>query len=130
MDPTATNFCVLQPDLHDELCGEPEEQVASQGATSTDSCSVADEPSLSAHTFAPAQPAARRTRARRRRPVEIDRLYKCGWNGCLRAYGTIGNLNTHVSVKGHGAKRTLDGQPSSTLLHTSCSSSPSIVTCC
>jgi hypothetical protein len=33
-------------------------------------------------------------------------MYKCGWNGCEKAYGTLNHLNAHVTMQAHGAKRT------------------------
>lgn len=33
-------------------------------------------------------------------------MYKCGWNGCEKAYGTLNHLNAHVTMQSHGAKRT------------------------
>ncbi|PSN66799.1 hypothetical protein BS50DRAFT_493095 [Corynespora cassiicola Philippines] len=42
----------------------------------------------------------------RRRYEEIERMYKCGWNGCEKAYGTLNHLNAHVTMQSHGAKRT------------------------
>lgn len=36
-------------------------------------------------------------------------MYKCGWNGCEKAYGTLNHLNAHVTMQGHGPKRTPDG---------------------
>jgi hypothetical protein len=36
-------------------------------------------------------------------------MYKCGYNGCEKAYGTLNHLNAHVTMQGHGAKRTPDG---------------------
>lgn len=41
-------------------------------------------------------------------------MYKCGWNGCEKAYGTLNHLNAHVTMQGHGPKRTPDGKASST----------------
>ncbi|KIW35890.1 uncharacterized protein PV06_11793 [Exophiala oligosperma] len=37
---------------------------------------------------------------------EIDRLYKCGWNGCEKTYGTLNHLNAHVNTQSHGTKIT------------------------
>jgi hypothetical protein len=37
---------------------------------------------------------------------EIERTYKCGWNGCETAYGTLNHLNGHVKMQWHGTKRT------------------------
>lgn len=33
-------------------------------------------------------------------------MYKCGWNGCEKAYGTLNHLNAHVTMQSHGNKRT------------------------
>jgi hypothetical protein len=33
-------------------------------------------------------------------------MYKCGWNGCEKAYGTLNHLNAHVTMQSHGQKRT------------------------
>lgn len=37
-------------------------------------------------------------------------MYKCGWNGCEKAYGTLNHLNAHVTMQSHGAKRTPEGK--------------------
>ncbi len=37
-------------------------------------------------------------------------MYKCGWNGCEKAYGTLNHLNAHVTMQSHGLKRTPEGQ--------------------
>lgn len=37
-------------------------------------------------------------------------MYKCGWNGCEKAYGTLNHLNAHVTMQAHGAKRTPEGK--------------------
>ena len=36
-------------------------------------------------------------------------MYKCGWNGCEKAYGTLNHLNAHVTSQSHGQKRTTEG---------------------
>lgn len=36
-------------------------------------------------------------------------MYKCGWNGCEKAYGTLNHLNAHVTMQSHGPKRTPEG---------------------
>lgn len=36
-------------------------------------------------------------------------MYKCGWNGCEKAYGTLNHLNAHVTMQSHGVKRTPEG---------------------
>jgi hypothetical protein len=38
-------------------------------------------------------------------------MYKCGWNGCEKAYGTLNHLNAHVTMQSHGTKRTPEGEP-------------------
>lgn len=37
-------------------------------------------------------------------------MYKCGWNGCDKAYGTLNHLNAHVTMQSHGQKRTPEGE--------------------
>lgn len=39
-------------------------------------------------------------------------MYKCGWNGCEKAYGTLNHLNAHVTMQSHGSKRTPEGESS------------------
>jgi hypothetical protein len=36
-------------------------------------------------------------------------MYKCGWQGCEKAYGTLNHLNAHVTMQSHGTKRTPEG---------------------
>jgi hypothetical protein len=36
-------------------------------------------------------------------------MYRCGWQGCEKAYGTLNHLNAHVTMQGHGQKRTPEG---------------------
>ncbi|KAI5782727.1 hypothetical protein EDC01DRAFT_225610 [Geopyxis carbonaria] len=59
------------------------------------------------YSFVPI-PGAQQNKRPRRRYEEIERMYKCGWNGCEKAYGTLNHLNAHVTMQGHGAKRTPD----------------------
>ena len=47
-------------------------------------------------------------------------MYKCGWQGCEKAYGTLNHLNAHVTMQSHGTKRTPEGRSES---------SPSIFFC-
>lgn len=42
---------------------------------------------------------------KRRRKEEIERMYRCGWQGCTKAYGTLNHLNIHARLMGHGPKR-------------------------
>jgi hypothetical protein len=46
----------------------------------------------------------------RRRYDEIERLYKCGWSGCEKSYGTLNHLNAHVAMQKHGEKRLPTGE--------------------
>ncbi|KAI5794677.1 hypothetical protein FPQ18DRAFT_401189 [Pyronema domesticum] len=39
-------------------------------------------------------------------PNDIERMYKCGFNGCENAYSELNALNVHVAMKNHGVKRT------------------------
>ncbi|KAJ5172656.1 Zinc finger C2H2 [Penicillium capsulatum] len=57
------------------------------------------------YSFVPI-PGAQQHKRPRRRYEEIERMYKCGWNGCEKAYGTLNHLNAHVTMQSHGAKRT------------------------
>ncbi|KEZ45321.1 hypothetical protein SAPIO_CDS2126 [Scedosporium apiospermum] len=59
------------------------------------------------YSFVPI-PGSQQHKRPRRRYEEIERMYKCGWNGCEKAYGTLNHLNAHVTMQGHGAKRTPD----------------------
>lgn len=42
-------------------------------------------------------------------------MYKCGWQGCEKAYGTLNHLNAHVTMQSHGTKRTPEGRSESSL---------------
>ncbi|KAJ5273131.1 hypothetical protein N7478_008256 [Penicillium angulare] len=57
------------------------------------------------YSFVPI-PGAQQHKRPRRRYEEIERMYKCGWQGCEKAYGTLNHLNAHVTMQSHGAKRT------------------------
>ena len=69
----------------------------------------ANHPLSQVYSFVPI-PGATQNKRPRRRYEEIERMYKCGWNGCEKAYGTLNHLNAHVTMQGHGAKRTPDGK--------------------
>ena len=56
-------------------------------------------------------PGAQQNKRPRRRYEEIERMYKCGWQGCEKAYGTLNHLNAHVTMQSHGQKRTPEGEP-------------------
>ena len=70
------------------------------------------------YSFVPI-PSAQQHKRPRRRYEEIERMYKCGWNGCEKAYGTLNHLNAHVTMQSHGTKRTPEGMLSAlaTSLH-------------
>lgn len=53
-------------------------------------------------------------------------MYKCGWNGCEKAYGTLNHLNAHVTMQSHGAKRTPEGEITASFPCVSCVLAPSI----
>lgn len=44
-------------------------------------------------------------------------MYKCGWNGCEKAYGTLNHLNAHVTMQSHGQKRVPEGMLPHDFLH-------------
>jgi transcription factor CON7 len=64
---------------------------------------------LQVYSFVPI-PGAQQHKRPRRRYEEIERMYKCGWNGCEKAYGTLNHLNAHVTMQSHGIKRTPEGK--------------------
>jgi hypothetical protein len=66
-------------------------------------------PLSTVYSFVPI-PGAQQHKRPRRRYEEIERMYKCGWNGCEKAYGTLNHLNAHVTMQGHGTKRTPEGK--------------------
>ena len=61
------------------------------------------------YSFVPI-PGSQQQKRPRRRFEEIERMYKCGWNGCEKAYGTLNHLNAHVTMQSHGVKRTPEGR--------------------
>jgi hypothetical protein len=65
------------------------------------------------YSFVPI-PGAQQHKRPRRRYEEIERMYKCGWNGCEKAYGTLNHLNAHVTMQSHGQKRTPEGMSNRT----------------
>lgn len=66
-------------------------------------------PMSTVYSFVPI-PGAQQHKRPRRRYEEIERMYKCGWNGCEKAYGTLNHLNAHVTMQSHGTKRTPEGK--------------------
>ena len=61
------------------------------------------------YSFVPI-PGAQQHKRPRRRYEEIERMYKCGFQGCEKAYGTLNHLNAHVTMQSHGSKRTPEGE--------------------
>ena len=61
------------------------------------------------YSFVPI-PGAQQHKRPRRRYEEIERMYKCGFQGCEKAYGTLNHLNAHVTMQSHGQKRTPEGE--------------------
>jgi len=61
------------------------------------------------YSFVPI-PGAQQHKRPRRRYEEIERMYKCGHQGCEKAYGTLNHLNAHVTMQSHGQKRTPEGK--------------------
>ena len=66
-------------------------------------------PLSTVYSFVPI-PGTHQQKRPRRRYEEIERMYKCGWNGCEKAYGTLNHLNAHVTMQSHGPKRTPEGE--------------------
>jgi len=78
---------------------------AVSGAQTPNSAAPAGARPGQVYSFVPI-PGAQQHKRPRRRYEEIERMYKCGWNGCEKAYGTLNHLNAHVTMQSHGQKRT------------------------
>ncbi|CAD6501802.1 BgTH12-02048 [Blumeria graminis f. sp. triticale] len=74
------------------------------------------------YSFVPI-PGAQQHKRPRRRYEEIERMYKCGWNGCEKAYGTLNHLNAHVTMQSHAWVDRNFGNLSVTKHTLTCSSS-------
>ncbi|TVY84797.1 C2H2 finger domain transcription factor CON7, partial [Lachnellula suecica] len=89
--------------------GHPQQHMQSgypvSGAQTPTSAAPAGARPGQVYSFVPI-PGAQQHKRPRRRYEEIERMYKCGWNGCEKAYGTLNHLNAHVTMQSHGAKRT------------------------
>ncbi|KAK8092089.1 hypothetical protein PG997_002450 [Apiospora hydei] len=86
----------------------PHQQYSPYGAPLRGTCRTAMLRVYGTHqvySFVPI-PGAQQHKRPRRRYEEIERMYKCGWNGCEKAYGTLNHLNAHVTMQSHGQKRT------------------------
>ncbi|KAI4162810.1 MAG: hypothetical protein LQ342_003527 [Letrouitia transgressa] len=78
---------------------------AGAAATAGPRSSQNPHPLSQVYSFVPI-PGAQQHKRPRRRYEEIERMYKCGWQGCEKAYGTLNHLNAHVTMQSHGQKRT------------------------
>jgi hypothetical protein len=47
-----------------------------------------------------------------RKPEEVVRFHKCGWNGCEKGYDKVDHLNLHVLKHSHRPKRNVRGNNS------------------
>lgn len=56
------------------------------------------------YSFMPLESVFQQKRPRRKFN-EIERLYKCNYQNCTKAYGTLNHLNAHISMQEHGPKR-------------------------
>ncbi|KAA8573038.1 hypothetical protein EYC84_003577 [Monilinia fructicola] len=75
------------------------------GAPTPTSAAPVGQRTSQVYSFVPI-PGAQQHKRPRRRYEEIERMYKCGWQGCEKAYGTLNHLNAHVTMQSHGSKRT------------------------
>ncbi|RPB16982.1 hypothetical protein P167DRAFT_202884 [Morchella conica CCBAS932] len=85
--------------------GTPVNRNVKQAGRKRISDQTAQHPLSQVYSFVPI-PGAQQHKRPRRRYEEIERMYKCGYNGCEKAYGTLNHLNAHVTMQSHGVKRT------------------------
>lgn len=57
------------------------------------------------YSFVPL-PGAQQQKRARRKYEDIERIYNCNYPNCTKAYGTLNHLNAHITMQGHGEKRT------------------------
>lgn len=88
--------------------GTPVNRNVKQAGRKRISDQTAQHPLSQVYSFVPI-PGAQQHKRPRRRYEEIERMYKCGYNGCEKAYGTLNHLNAHVTMQSHGVKRTPEG---------------------
>ncbi|KAK2731844.1 hypothetical protein FQN57_003078 [Myotisia sp. PD_48] len=93
-----------QPGIH---YGSPASAVSSASPASAGPRPGQTHSRSQVYSFVPI-PGSQQHKRPRRRYEEIERMYKCGWNGCEKAYGTLNHLNAHVTMQSHGAKRSPD----------------------
>lgn len=48
-------------------------------------------------------PGVQQKKRPRRKYHEVERLYKCNYQNCTKAYGTLNHLNAHVSMQKHAS---------------------------
>ena len=54
----------------------------------------------------PHVPQEKKSRRFRRRYNQIVRKYPCSFPGCLKSYGSLNHLNTHIVTKKHGPRKS------------------------
>ncbi|QPG73577.1 hypothetical protein FOA43_000889 [Brettanomyces nanus] len=52
-----------------------------------------------------AEESLRPQKRKRKKFHEVERLYKCNYPNCTKAYGTLNHLNCHIVLQKHGKKR-------------------------
>jgi transcription factor CON7 len=62
-------------------------------------------PHSTVYSFVPL-PGAQQQKRPRRKYEDIERIYNCSYPNCTKAYGTLNHLNAHITMQGHGEKRT------------------------
>ena len=61
------------------------------------------------YSFVALPPGTHAKKRPRRRHDEIERIYPCTFQNCIKAYGTLNHLNAHVNMQKHGPKRDPTG---------------------
>ena len=97
VDPYTLKFDSSEPEVYAiPSSASPElKPVQSEGAPSSNASSS---PSETQQAWQAKRP--------RKRHDEIHRPFRCGWDGCEKAYGRLNHLNTHVAIHRHGPRRT------------------------
>ncbi|TGO09546.1 hypothetical protein BTUL_0162g00230 [Botrytis tulipae] len=113
-DPSAPNPNVANHPNHPNVANHPAGMVPTPYTSASPQAqslpASAGRPSQDArlpqiYSFVPI-PGSSQQKRPRRRFEEIERMYKCGHQGCEKAYGTLNHLNAHVTMQSHGNKRT------------------------
>ncbi|EMR85294.1 putative con7 regulator protein [Botrytis cinerea BcDW1] len=107
-DPSAPNPNVANHPNHPNVANHPAGMVPAPYTSASPQAqslpASAGRPSQ-IYSFVPI-PGSSQQKRPRRRFEEIERMYKCGHQGCEKAYGTLNHLNAHVTMQSHGNKRT------------------------